>query len=256
MQRLTVFCDFDGPVVDVSDRYYSTYRLSLSTIKQRYSHLGRSLPIHPLTKDQFWALKQHRVSDVEIALRSGVPHDVTDPFLSCVRAMVNQADMLHKDRLQPRVKWALNGLSSHGVTLILVTLRCQKQAEEMLRAHDLLHLFTGIYGTRDEDAAYLNVSEWKTSLLRQAWREHLCTYGCPLRSWMIGDTEADVLAGQAVGMPTIAVTSGIRSESYLSRFEPTLVFDDLLSATCYLLHPWSQAVAVDSRHSSVTCSSA
>ncbi len=236
MQGLTVFCDFDGPIIDVSDRYYGTYRMSLSKIEQRYEKRGRSLPISPLTKDQFWSLKQHRVSDVEIALRSGLPKDVIDSFLSCVKSLVNHTDLLHKDRLQPNVLWALDYLHSKGIPLVLVTLRCQKQVEEILRANNLLHLFSNIYGTKDEGAAYINAAEWKTSLLKKAWHRHLCQYGRPLQSWMIGDTEADVLAGQAVGIPTIAVTSGIRSESYLSRFEPTQTCPDVFSAVRYLLH--------------------
>lgn len=240
MQGLTVFCDFDGPIIDVSDRYYGTYRISLSKTKRRYKSEGRSLPIAPLTKDQFWSLKQHRVSDVEIALRSGLPRDVIDPFLACVKTLVNHTDLLHKDRLQPGVQWTLNWLHSKGIPLVLVTLRCQTQVEEILQANNLLHLFTNIYGTHDDDAAYLNVAEWKTDLLKKAWHRHLCQYGRPLQAWMIGDTEADVLAGQAVGISTIAVTSGIRSESYLSRFAPTLTCTDMFSAACYLLHdaPW------------------
>ncbi|MGB3494372.1 MAG: HAD hydrolase-like protein [Elainellaceae cyanobacterium] len=236
MQGLTIFCDFDGPIIDVSDRYYGTYRLSLSKIERRYKRQRRSLPITPLTKEQFWSFKQCKVSDVEIALRSGLPRDVIDSFLDCVKTMVNHTDLLHKDRLQPKVKWALNWLHSEGVPLVLVTLRCQSQTEEILRANNLFHLFTNVYGTQNEDAAYLNVTEWKAGLLQKAWHNHLCEYGRPLQSWMIGDTEADVLAGQTVGMPTIAVTSGIRSESYLSRFEPTVSCADFFSAACHILH--------------------
>ena len=34
---ITVFCDFDGPIVDVSDRYYSTYHLALTDTAAFYS---------------------------------------------------------------------------------------------------------------------------------------------------------------------------------------------------------------------------
>jgi phosphoglycolate phosphatase len=53
--------------------------------------------------------------------------------------------------------------------------------------------------------------------------------------WIIGDTEADVLAGQALGLSTVAVTCGIRSHSYLKRLEPTTIQPDLQTATQYLL---------------------
>jgi len=47
---------------------------------------------------------------------------------------------------------------------------------------------------------------------------------------MIGDTEADVLAGKAMSIPTIAVTCGIRSYNYLQKLQPTRIHTDLLSA--------------------------
>jgi phosphoglycolate phosphatase-like HAD superfamily hydrolase len=52
---------------------------------------------------------------------------------------------------------------------------------------------------------------------------------------MIGDTEADLLAGQALSIPTIALTCGIRSHFYLKQFKPTCIHSDLLAATYYLL---------------------
>ena len=47
---------------------------------------------------------------------------------------------------------------------------------------------------------------------------------------MIGDTEADIMAGQALGVDTVAVTCGIRSHSYLKAFQPTHLISDLWTA--------------------------
>ena len=33
-----VFCDFDGPIVNVSERYYQTYRQGLTTISQQVQY--------------------------------------------------------------------------------------------------------------------------------------------------------------------------------------------------------------------------
>ncbi len=33
---LTIFCDFDGPLVDVSERYYATYQRALTQTRQFY----------------------------------------------------------------------------------------------------------------------------------------------------------------------------------------------------------------------------
>ncbi|AFZ17488.1 HAD family hydrolase [Allocoleopsis franciscana] len=233
--HLTVFCDFDGPIVDVSQRYYSTYQLALADTQEFYQRQGRTLPIQRLQKQQFWQMKQDRVPDVEIAMRSGLQGEQIDFFLGRVIEIVNQPALLNLDRLQPGVSWALALLHSQRVRLVLVTLRCQEQATQILRNHGLTRLFSGIYGTNDRDAAYHNYAEGKTQLLAKAIEEQPLLTGHQMSAWMIGDTEADLLAGQALSIPTIALTCGIRSRMYLKQFHPTRIHTDLLSAAHYIL---------------------
>ncbi len=231
---LTVFCDFDGPIVDVSDRYYQTYQLGLAEVQANYQATGITLPIHLLTKEQFWQMKQNRVPDVEIAMRSGLSGAEIDLFLRQVVQIVNQPTLLDQDYLQPGVRWALTMLHNQGARLALVTLRCQQQAIQILNSHSLLSMFSGIWGAQDQGVAYLNHADHKTQLLTEA----IASFGdiAPHTAWMVGDTEADVLAGQATDIPTIALTCGIRSQTYLKKFEPTRIHSDLLSAAHYLVY--------------------
>ena len=242
LKHLTLFCDFDGPVVDVSDRYYHTYQLGLE--KTQAIYMGRKtvhprrvkLPIQPLTKLQFWQMKQERTPDREIAMRSGLQGEQIDCFLRNVNQIVNRPALLQQDQLQPGVKWALALLQTQGARLVLVTLRCQIQATQILREHGLDHLFSQIWGSKNDGVAYENLAEHKTELLRRAIAAETQAAGSlPRATWMIGDTEADVLAGQAMNVPTIALTCGIRSKSYLQRLEPTRIHTDLLSAAHYLV---------------------
>jgi phosphoglycolate phosphatase-like HAD superfamily hydrolase len=234
-QQVTVFCDFDGPLVDVSNRYYKTYQLGLADTQASYQAKGIILPIHRLEKQQFWNMKQNRVPDVEIAMRSGLRGEQIDFFLGRVIEIVNQPVLLREDRLQAGVSWALALLHSQGVQLVLVTLRCETQATQILRNHGLTRLFSGIYGTADRDAAYQNQAELKTQLLAKALAEQSLLVERPISAWMVGDTEADIIAGQALSLPTIALTCGIRSQAYLKQFQPTRIHNDLLAATHYLL---------------------
>jgi phosphoglycolate phosphatase len=231
----TVFCDFDGPIVDVSERYYNTYQLGLAELQSFYRTAGVSLPLHPLTKEQFWQMKQERTPDIEIAMRSGLRGKQIDHFLQRVNRIVNQPTLLHQDQLQPGVRWALSLLHAQGVRLVLVTLRCQNQATQMLQNYGLDHMFHEIWGSQDPNAAYSNQANHKTELLEKAiahlsWDSH-----CTQNTWMIGDTEADVLAGQALSVPTIALTCGIRSQNYLQKLQPTRLHSDLLAAVHYLV---------------------
>jgi len=246
-ENLTVFCDFDGPIVDVSDRYYRTYQLGLADIQaaqepaisepgtpQTQTKARDRLHVNQLTKAQFWSMKQERMPDREIAMRSGLQGEQIDAFLQRVNEIVNQPALLHQDQLQQGVKWALALLHAQSVRLVLVTLRCQEQATQILRGYGLEHLFSQIWGASDQNAAYANLAEQKTQLLANAIAA--CSHKDPhFSAWMIGDTEADILAGQTLGVPTIALTCGIRSQSYLQRFEPTRIHPDLLSASHYLV---------------------
>ena len=234
-QQLTVFCDFDGPIVDVSNRYYTTYKLALAETQAFYQAQDINLPIQRLKKEQFWQMKQDRVPDVEIAMRSGLHGEQIDFFLERVVEIVNQPALLGQDKLQPGVSWALALLHSQGVRLVLVTLRCQSQATQILRNYGLTRLFSGIYGSSDRNAAYQNQAELKTQLLEKAIAEQSQLAGCSLSAWMVGDTEADLLAGQALSIPTIAVTCGIRSHFYLQQFQPTRIHSDLLAAAHYVI---------------------
>ncbi len=238
----TLFCDFDGPIIDVSNRYYSTYQLALNQTQQIFQAQGIILPIQQLTKGQFWQLKQERTPDSDIALRSGLYQaGQIEVFLRQVNQLVNQPTLLQQDHLQAGVHWALAMLHSQGIQLVLVTLRCQHQAWQVLRDHGLSRYFTRVWGTQDETLAYANQVELKTQLLREAVaaQERIQPIDA---AWMVGDTEADILAGQALGMPTIALTCGIRSHRYLKKFQPTQIKPDLLTVASSLLQEESIAI--------------
>jgi phosphoglycolate phosphatase-like HAD superfamily hydrolase len=233
--QLTLFCDFDGPIIDVSDRYYNTYQLGLESTQSLYqNHYGVTLPIQVLSKEQFWNLKRDHVSDCEIATRSGLRLEQVQFFLGRVRQLVNQSDLLQLDQLQPHASSTLHRLHRCGVRLALVTLRCQRQATQILESHGLVHLFDRICGTTNEHAAYQNYASLKAELLRSLLAEGFY-HPSQGAAWMVGDTEADILAGQAVGVPTIALTCGIRSQFYLKKFEPTRIYRDLRATSGYLL---------------------
>ncbi|MCY7368717.1 MAG: HAD hydrolase-like protein [Chamaesiphon sp.] len=238
LKPINVFCDFDGPIVDVSDRYYSTYHLALTDTAEFYRELSPAssaqAQIVVLTKAQFWQMKQERIPDRDIASQSGLAEDQIDFFLQRVVEIVNSASLLQQDKIQPGVTWALGLLRAQGCKLILVTLRDQDEATRILEQHGLRQLFSGIYGTGNSQAAYQNYSQLKTKLLAKAMDEHRVMQANS-DSWMIGDTEADLLAGIAMEIPTIALTCGIRSKRQLSQFKPTLIKDDLLCAAHYLV---------------------
>lgn len=230
LSGLTVFCDFDGPVVDVSDRYYTTYQLALTDVQESHEAAGVGLSIRGLTKETFWLMKRDRLPDMEIAKQSGLHGEQIEQFLHRVQHIVNQPTLLHQDTLQPGVREALILFHTLGAQLVLVTLRQQAQVIQILREHDLLHLFHAVRGVSAIEVAYQNSVQHKIQLLADTLSQEPFCRSCRDQAWIIGDTEADILAGQAAGISTIALTCGIRSPGYLKQFDPSRMHRDLSSA--------------------------
>lgn len=225
-----VFCDFDGPIADVSERYYTTYMLALAATQAEYAEQGRQLPIRRLTKAQFWYMKQNRIPDTTIADWSGLLGDEADNFLGRVCDIVNRPDLLHLDQVQPGTMAALLALHNAGIRVIIVTLRQAAQVLDFLHRQGLATLVSQIYGADDTTIAYANRTEHKIARLQDAIADQQRLGFNTADSWMIGDTEADIGAGQAMNLPTVALTCGIRSALYLKGFSPDVVYRDLYAA--------------------------
>ncbi len=227
-----VFCDFDGPIVDVSQRYYRTYQIALARTRRHYRTQGIHLAVRAMSKSAFWRLKQARTPDEEIALRSGIGESQFPFFSQTVRQVVNEPRLLRQDQIQPQLPWAITLLHQQQVKVVLVTLRCQTQVLEILEQHQLSDRIAGVYGTQSAEAAYLNYADLKTQLLAQALADHAPSGNA---CCMVGDTEADILAAQRMGIPAIALTCGIRSRAYLASYKPEAIHANLLVASRSLL---------------------
>jgi len=230
MSAITVFCDFDGPIADVSERYYATYCQGLDWAKTAAQAQGNDLAVRYLSKAQFWTFKQNRVPDRQIAHWSGLEGQQIDGFLNQVSRIVNHGSLLDYDQVQPQAREGLDILRQCGVRVVLVTLRPPNQVLRFLDQHDLCWAITDLYGMPEAEAAYKNQASHKIDRLQTAIAAQQRQGHDLSQSWMIGDTEADIMAGQTLGIDTVAVTCGIRSSSYLQGFRPTHLMANLWTA--------------------------
>lgn len=230
--QLTIFCDLDGPLIDVSQRYYKTYQLALAETQASVQAQGETLALTPLSHAQFWTMKQSKRPDIEIAYLSGLSGNHIDFFMHQVQRIVNQPLLLQEDRLQPGVHEALEKLLRQGAQLAVVTLRCQDQVDQVLHQHHLTRYFRSIRGTDDTQAAYKNYAVCKQALIQDSINAMGLTHHQKI--WMIGDTEADVLAAQAMKIKTVAVTCGMRNYAFLNSLRPTSIQSNLPIATQFI----------------------
>lgn len=223
MQRLTLLTDFDGPLVDVSERYYQVYRLCLQNLQRQYPEAQLTY----LDKATFWALKRAKVSETDIGIRSGLTPVQARLFAQCRQQTVHTFPYFELDRLQPGVKTVLAQLAQQGVAVCVITMRRERELTFALRQFALEPLLSRerCYCVADDFVKTADHLD-KPLVLARA----LAAIAPRGPVWMVGDTEADIIAAQTHGIPVVAVTCGIRDAVTLQKYQPDFLEPDLAGA--------------------------
>jgi phosphoglycolate phosphatase-like HAD superfamily hydrolase len=233
---LRVITDFDGPIINLSERYYQVYRLCLAqfTPGQLLQPTPTPSPQRPpkpplqtLSKTDFWQLKRAQTPEPEIGLLSGLNAHQALEFAQCRAAHAHTHPYFDFDTLVPGAVTALERLHRLGADVAVMTLRRQSELNYALKQHNLGHLFhpERRFCLRDDHVKTGDVKD-KTGLMTQAIQQ---LSACE-QTWMIGDTEADITAAHSQNIPVIAVLSGIRDLTQIRLYEPDWIVSDLAAA--------------------------
>ena len=218
---LRLITDFDGPIVDVSPRYYRVYQLCLE--KTRRQHQA----VRELSKDEFWQLKRQRVPEREIGIISGLDEAQALEFAALRRQIVHTLPYLQYDQLVPGAVEALKKVERAGIELVVMTMRRVIELDYALNKFDLGRFFRQNRCYRlDNDYIKTRDIDEKPLLMQQALKELPPAED----TWMVGDTEADIVAAKSNGVKAIAVLSGIRDRTQLEAYEPDWIVNDLSDA--------------------------
>lgn len=201
---MKLFLDFDGTIVDVSSRHYRVYTEALAGVNGT-----------PLTKAEYWQLKRNRVNWPDILTRSDVAEDLQPAFMEAFISLIENPEMLKLDLVIGDVFQTLKGLSAKH-ELFLVSLRrhqdrLEKQVTELGLAPYFMKIISGHTEYKGYDLKVEIISDLKTDE----------------SGVVVGDTETDVRAAQALSLISVAVVSGIREEEYLRSLNPDYVIDDM-----------------------------
>lgn len=223
---IRVFSDFDGPLVDVSERYYRVYRYCVETV----ADAGQVMT--PLSKAEFWKLKRDRVPEEKIALKSGFRDNQTVPFARMRRKYAHSQPFFQYDEIQPDAISALSQLREAGVELAVMTMRRVRELEPALERFGLAEFFppTRRYCLPND---YLKQGDTRDKPLLMA--KALAELPQAARSWMVGDTEADMVTGTTHNMPALGLLCGIRNRQQLEKYSPNIILPTLSEATNYIL---------------------
>jgi phosphoglycolate phosphatase-like HAD superfamily hydrolase len=222
-----IFTDFDGPIIDVSDRYYQVYLYCLEKIRQPEQ------AIVTLSKSEFWELKRSQISEKEIAKLSGFADDQQAiAFVHLRRATVHTNSYFEYDRLIESAITALEKAQSAGIDLAVMTMRRRRELEPVLDRYNLRRFFKGdrIFCLNDDYVKTTDTQD-KPKLMQRAQ----ATLPAVEQQWMIGDTEADIIAAQTYHVPAIAVLSGIRNQAQLEKYKPNQIFSNLQTSITAIL---------------------
>ncbi|MDJ0715068.1 MAG: HAD family hydrolase [Prochloraceae cyanobacterium] len=218
---LRLITDFDGPIMDVSERYYRVYKLCLEQTKRPQQ------PLRELSKSEFWQLKRSRTPEQQIGIISGLDEDQAEKFTQLRRQTVHQLPYLKYDRPLSIAIETLNKIQQLGFDLVVMTMRRQKELEAALDRYDLQSFFPSdrrYYLSND----YIKTGDVKDKplLMEKALKELP-----PAREvWMVGDTEADIVAAKTHKIKVIAVLSGIRDRSQLQSYQPDFIVNNFCEA--------------------------
>ncbi|GAX37230.1 HAD family hydrolase [Nodularia sp. NIES-3585] len=223
---LRLITDFDGPIMDVSERYYRVYQFCLETI--RYPEQS----VQQLDKAEFWRFKRSRVPEREIALNSGLDATQAQAFAQLRRNTVHTDTYFQHDSLIPGAVEALLKIQQAGIDLAVMTMRRVRELDYAVKKYDLGKFFP-------ENRCYcLNNDYVKTSDVEDKpllMERALAELPPAADTWMVGDTEADIAAAKKYGIKVMAVESGIRDRTQLEIYHPDLIVQDLSTAVKLIL---------------------
>lgn len=208
---MAIFFDLDGPILDVSEKYYRVYSDILSQNGFKV-----------LSKTEYWNAKRRKISEIEILQKSSA-EPLIEIYLYERKILIESDSYLIYDKLQDGALHVLETLCKKH-KLILVTLRTYpEQLHKQLSYLNIKKYFVTVLSSGEETHPRWKI---KYNLIKNFINGKMSD-----ENILIGDTETDVLAGKELGCKTIAILNGIRTKELLLESNPDIIFksiEDLL----------------------------
>ena len=208
-----IYLDFDGTIVDSSARLYAVYQSIMAEFRRGC-----------LPKNEYWDLKKERQPYDVILAKTG-SRDLAAEYMKKFLQKIESPEFLKCDTLLPGVYQTLS-LLKKGNRLAMVTLRRSRDNLcRELKDLKIFDLFEDIFDNFIE-----GTDSWK--IAAESVRKD--PRFVPESSVIVGDTEDTILAGRDLRIPSFVVSSGIRSESFLKKYDPGYLLRDINELPEYL----------------------
>lgn len=215
---MNICFDLDGPIIDVSDRYYRAYLESLKGTDSKKPQV--------LSKEHFWNLKQSRISDFEIGILSGLSLKESAVSAEQRKDLTFMSEYHSLDKLFSDVSKTFEYLKENNSTFFIVTLRRRKHIEQAIKELKL-NKYIGaesIFCLENNHKFTNDIQEKYILLVNAINRLELDPY----ETVIIGDSETDIHAGRLARYRKVAaITRGIRSKEQLEILKPDFILNSL-----------------------------
>lgn len=200
-----IIFDFDGPINDVSDRYFAVHR-------DVCDKLGL---LCQLTKPEFWTLKRQQAPLRVLLEFQGQSH--LDDYACLWLKLIEQERYLALDKMHGRAAEVLERLSRNN-QLVLISLRTNLDAaSRQIEKYQIDTLF--------EHVCFLKHQNQPSSAKAEAV---LRLFESPQNiQFFVGDTEIDLMAARQLNVKFIGVESGIRSPEKLFELGADFILQDV-----------------------------
>lgn len=199
--KRNIFFDFDGTLTDPRHRLYQLFQ--------------ELVPQSKLTFDEYWDIKRKRTDQNKLLTEwfNFSPEQIT-AFKKKWMAKVEEKSRLEQDIPFEGVGSFLENLSQNGYVLSLVTARQNPDlVAAQLKKFGWQKFFTHVLVTGQKDK-----------------KENLIKNSLPFNEndIFIGDTGEDIYVAKALGMKSIAVSSGFLSAEILKEYNPDYICESVL----------------------------
>jgi phosphoglycolate phosphatase-like HAD superfamily hydrolase len=189
--RSVIYFDLDGTLLDVRPKYFALH-----------SHLAEKLGFPAGSQEDFWRMKRRRAPAAELLLgrKSLAPR-----YESLWLDLIESSEYTRLDTLLPGALEVLEEVAG-SAQLVLVTLRRDPAVlRQQLARLRLAPLFAEVLVSGDHPGT----DRSKPDLIQQSrWKDRR-------DSLLVGDTDDDAAAAASLGIPFVAVNSGLREAASL-----------------------------------------
>lgn len=195
-EKLQIYMDLDGTILDNSKRHYEVYRST-------YHWLG----LHPLSFNSW--LKTTRNGELLL------PEEQVEKYIEIFQNNFELPYYLQLDTLFEDMGNIIENID-HFNNMSIVTLRGDKTATE-----DQVKKFINI--NPEVISGYPNTISKESFITTK--KELILSKTSNPSGCIIGDTEYEILVGKELGLRTIAVTWGSRSKNFLEKYNPDVIIN-------------------------------